>query len=38
LPNNVRRGQSLAACAIREDRQAAHSVDKFLMRSTPLPR
>ena len=35
---DVRRGQSLVVWAIREGRQAAHAVDKFLMGSTPLPR
>jgi glutamate synthase (NADPH/NADH) small chain len=43
LPNvfaagDMRRGQSLVVWAIREGRQAAHSVDKFLMGSTTLPR
>ena len=33
-----RRGQSLVVWAIREGRQAAHAVDKFLMGSTLLPR
>jgi glutamate synthase (NADPH) small chain len=31
-------GQSLVVWAIREGRQAAHAVDKFLMGSTLLPR
>ena len=35
---DMRRGQSLVVWAIREGRQAAHSVDKFLMGSTSLPR
>ena len=35
---DMRRGQSLVVWAIREGRQAAHAVDKFLMRSTTLPR
>jgi glutamate synthase (NADPH/NADH) small chain len=35
---DMRRGQSLVVWAIREGRQAAHSVDKFLMGSTVLPR
>jgi glutamate synthase (NADPH/NADH) small chain len=35
---DVRRGQSLVVWAIREGRQAAHAVDKFLMGSTTLPR
>jgi NADPH-dependent glutamate synthase beta subunit-like oxidoreductase len=30
--------QSLVVWAIREGRQAAHAVDKFLMGSTALPR
>jgi glutamate synthase (NADPH/NADH) small chain len=34
---DMRRGQSLVVWAIREGRQAAHSVDKFLMGSTNLP-
>jgi glutamate synthase (NADPH/NADH) small chain len=43
LPNvfaagDMRRGQSLVVWAIREGRQAAHAVDKFLMGSTLLPR
>jgi glutamate synthase (NADPH/NADH) small chain len=32
------RGQSLVVWAIREGRQAAHAVDKFLMGATDLPR
>ncbi len=35
---DMRRGQSLVVWAIREGRQAAHSVDAFLMGSTTLPR
>jgi glutamate synthase (NADPH/NADH) small chain len=35
---DMRRGQSLVVWAIREGRQAAHSVDKFLMGSSELPR
>ncbi len=35
---DMRRGQSLVVWAIREGRQAAHNVDKFLMGSTLLPR
>lgn len=35
---DMRRGQSLVVWAIREGRQAAHSVDKFLMGATVLPR
>jgi glutamate synthase (NADPH/NADH) small chain len=35
---DMRRGQSLVVWAIREGRQAAHSVDKFLMGTTTLPR
>jgi len=35
---DMRRGQSLVVWAIREGRQAAHSVDKFLMGTTNLPR
>jgi glutamate synthase (NADPH/NADH) small chain len=34
----MRRGQSLVVWAIREGRQAAHSVDKHLMGETVLPR
>src|SRR4029453_14834289 len=32
------RGQSLVVWAIREGRQAAHAIDKFLMGKTELPR
>jgi glutamate synthase (NADPH) small chain len=35
---DMRRGQSLVVWAIREGRQAAYAVDKFLMGSTQLPR
>ena len=35
---DMRRGQSLVVWAIREGRQCAHAVDKFLMGSTALPR
>jgi glutamate synthase (NADPH) small chain len=35
---DMRRGQSLVVWAIREGRQAAHAVDKFLMGTTSLPR
>jgi glutamate synthase (NADPH/NADH) small chain len=35
---DMRRGQSLVVWAIREGRQAAHAVDRFLMGSTDLPR
>ena len=35
---DMRRGQSLVVWAIREGRQAAHAVDKFLMGKTLLPR
>ncbi len=35
---DMRRGQSLVVWAIREGRQAAHAVDKFLMGATTLPR
>ncbi len=35
---DMRRGQSLVVWAIREGRQAAHAVDKFLMGHTDLPR
>ena len=34
---DIRRGQSLVVWAIREGRQAAHAVDKFLMGATTLP-
>ena len=35
---DMRRGQSLVVWAIREGRQAAHAVDKFLMGTTILPK
>jgi glutamate synthase (NADPH) small chain len=35
---DMRRGQSLVVWGIREGRQAAHAVDKYLMGSTTLPR
>jgi glutamate synthase (NADPH) small chain len=35
---DMRRGQSLVVWAIREGRQTAHSIDKFLMGATNLPR
>lgn len=35
---DIRRGQSLVVWAIREGRQAAHAIDKFLMGNTLLPR
>jgi glutamate synthase (NADPH/NADH) small chain len=35
---DMRRGQSLVVWAIREGRQTAHAVDKYLMGSTMLPR
>jgi len=35
---DMRRGQSLVVWAIREGRQCAHSIDKFLMGETVLPR
>ena len=35
---DMRRGQSLVVWAIREGRQAAHAIDKFLMGETTLPR
>ena len=35
---DMRRGQSLVVWAIREGRQAAHAVDKYLMGTTALPR
>jgi glutamate synthase (NADPH/NADH) small chain len=35
---DIRRGQSLVVWAIREGRQAAHAIDKYLMGSTVLPR
>ena len=35
---DMRRGQSLVVWAIREGRQAAYAVDKFLMGASLLPR
>ena len=35
---DIRRGQSLVVWAIREGRQAARSVDEFLMGCSDLPR
>src|ERR1700716_1229630 len=35
---DMRRGQSLVVWGIREGRQAAHAVDKYLMGATTLPR
>ena len=35
---DIRRGQSLVVWAIREGRQAAHAIDKFLMGKSTLPR
>ena len=35
---DIRRGQSLVVWAIREGRQAAQSIDKFLMGRSTLPR
>jgi glutamate synthase (NADPH/NADH) small chain len=35
---DIRRGQSLVVWAIREGRQAAHAIDKFLMGATSLPK
>jgi glutamate synthase (NADPH/NADH) small chain len=35
---DMRRGQSLVVWAIREGRQCAHAIDKYLMGSTTLPR
>ncbi len=37
VAGDMRRGQSLVVWAIREGRQAAHAVDKFLMGVTKLP-
>jgi glutamate synthase (NADPH/NADH) small chain len=34
---DMRRGQSLVVWAIREGRQCAHMVDRFLMGSSTLP-
>ena len=38
VAGDMRRGQSLVVWAIREGRQAAHAVDKYLMGATLLPR
>ncbi len=38
VAGDMRRGQSLVVWAIREGRQAAHSIDKALMGTTLLPR
>ena len=38
VAGDMRRGQSLVVWAIREGRQVAHSVDKYLMGHTKLPR
>ena len=38
VAGDIRRGQSLVVWAIREGRQAARSVDEFLMGSSDLPR
>jgi glutamate synthase (NADPH/NADH) small chain len=35
---DMRRGQSLVVWAIREGRQCAHAIDKYLMGHTTLPR
>ena len=35
---DMRRGQSLVVWAIREGRQCAHAIDKFLMGTSTLPR
>jgi glutamate synthase (NADPH/NADH) small chain len=35
---DMRRGQSLVVWALREGRQAAHAIDKYLMGETILPR
>ena len=35
---DMRRGQSLVVWAIREGRQCAHAIDKYLMGTTSLPR
>ena len=37
VSGDMRRGQSLVVWAIREGRQVAHNVDKFLMGSSKLP-
>jgi glutamate synthase (NADPH) small chain len=38
VAGDMRRGQSLVVWAIREGRQAAHAIDKYLMGETLLPR
>ena len=38
VAGDMRRGQSLVVWAIREGRQAAASIDEFLMGTTELPR
>ena len=38
VAGDIRRGQSLVVWAIREGRQAARSVDEFLMGFSDLPR
>jgi glutamate synthase (NADPH) small chain len=38
VAGDMRRGQSLVVWAIREGRQAAHAVDKYLMGASLLPR
>ena len=38
VAGDMRRGQSLVVWAIREGRQCAHAVDKYLMGTTMLPR
>ena len=37
VSGDMRRGQSLVVWAIREGRQVAHNVDKFLMGNSKLP-
>ena len=37
VAGDSRRGQSLVVWAIREGRQCAHSIDKFLMGRSDLP-
>jgi glutamate synthase (NADPH/NADH) small chain len=38
VAGDIRRGQSLVVWAIREGRQAAHAIDRFLMGRSDLPR
>jgi glutamate synthase (NADPH/NADH) small chain len=38
VAGDMRRGQSLVVWAIREGRQAAHAVDRYLMGASELPR